>query len=177
MSDKPDEIINHSPNYCNKCGAAFETSKATLHTKRQEIVLPPIFPKYIEQIAYQYTCDQCGNTSTGKIHQRLKINIQYGKNVQALITYLSVSQYIPANRLKLFFKDFANLHISESNIFNILSSMSNKAQPYYEQIRPRLATTKYVGNDETVAHINKAKTWFWIFQNDFLTFIKRIDKI
>ena len=172
MNDNPDEIINHSPKYCNKCGAAFDTSKATLYTRRQEIVLPPIFPKYIEHRAYQCTCDQCGNTSTGEIPQRLKANIQYGKNVQALITYLSVYQYIPANRLKMFLKDFANLPISEGSIFNILSSMSSKAQPSYEQIRQRLAAAKYVGGDETGAHINKAKAWFWIFQNDFLTFIR-----
>jgi len=172
MRDNPDEIINHRPNYCNKCGASFDTSKATLYTRRQEIVIPPISPKYIEHRAYQCTCDQCGNTTTGEMPQRLKANIQYGKNVQALITYLSVYQYIPANRLKRFLKDFANLQISEGTIFNILSSMSSKAQPSYEQIRHRLATAKYVGGDETGAHINKAKAWFWIFQNDFLTFIR-----
>ena len=99
--------------------------------------------------------------------QRLKANIQYGKNVQALITYLSIYQYIPANRLKKFLKDFANLQMSEGTIFNILSSVSRKALPAYEQIRQRLSVAKYVGDDETGAYINKAKAWFWIFQNDF----------
>ena len=172
MSDNPDEIINHRPNYCNKCGTAFDPTKATLYTRRQEIVLPPIFPKYIEHRAYKCTCSQCGTSTIGEMPQRLKANIQYGKNVQALITYLSVYQYIPANRLKKYLKDFANLPISEGSIFNILSSMSRKAQPSYEQIRQRLSVAKYVGGDETGAHINKAKAWFWIFQNDFLTFIR-----
>jgi len=62
--------------------------------------------------------------------------------------------------------------MSEGTIFNILSSMSRKALPVYEQIRQRLSVAKYVGGDETGAHINKAKAWFWIFQNDFLTFIR-----
>ncbi len=101
----------------------------------------------------------------------LKANIQYGKNIQALVSYLSVYQYIPANRLKQFLKDFANLNISEGTIFNILAKMSNNAQPVYEQIRQKLQTAKYVGSDETGAHINKAKAWFWIFQNNALTYI------
>ena len=172
MSDNPDEIINYTPNYCNKCGAEFDFLNAKLHTRRQEIVIPPISPKYIEHRAYQCTCTQCGHATIGGMPQRLKANIQYGTNVQALITYLSVYQYIPANRLKKFLNDFANLQISEGTIFNILSSMSSKAQPSYEQIRQRLAVAKYVGGDETGAHINKAKAWFWIFQNDFLTFIR-----
>ncbi len=67
----------------------------------------------------------------------LRANIQYGKNVQALITYLSVYQLVPAKRLKQFLKDFTNLNISEGTIFNILSSMSNKAQPVY--VSDRLA--------------------------------------
>jgi transposase len=172
MSDNPDEIVNYKPNYCNRCGAEFDFSNAKLHTKRQEIVIPPISPKYIEHRAYQCTCNQCGNATIAEMPQRLKANIQYVENVQALITYLSVYQYIPANRLKKFLKDFANLQISEGTIFNVLSSMSSKAQPSYEQIRQRLAVARYVGGDETGAHINKAKAWFWIFQNDFLTFIR-----
>ncbi len=172
MSSNPDEIINHKPSYCNKCGAAFDLSNAKLLTRRQEIVIPPISPKYIEHRAYECSCKHCGNSTVGEMPKRLKANIQYGQNVQALITYLSIYQYIPSNRLKKFLKDFANLQISEGSIFNILSSMSTKAQPMYEEIRQRLATAKYVGGDETGAHINKAKAWFWIFQNDFLTFIK-----
>lgn len=172
MTDNPDEIINHRPKYCNKCGAAFDISSGNLITRRQEIVIPPISPKYIEHRSYECTCKQCGNSTVGEMPKRLRANIQYGQNIQALIAYLSIYQYIPSNRLKKFLKDFANLPISEGSIFNILSSMSKKAQPMYEEIGQRLSVAKYVGGDETGAHINKEKAWFWIFQNDFLTFIK-----
>ena len=50
--------------------------------------------------------------------------------------------------------------------------MSNKAQPVYEQIRQKLQKAKSVGGDETGVHIDKAKAWFWIFQNNALTFIR-----
>jgi len=172
MSKEPDEIINHTPSYCRECGEAFSATEAELHTRRQEIVIPPIFPKYVEHQSYQCTCGKCGSTTIGQMPDHLRTNIQYGKNVQALITYLSVYQLVPAKRLKQFIKDFANLNISEGTIFNILSSMSNKAQPVYEQIRQKLQKAKSVGGDETGVHIDKAKAWFWIFQNSALTFIR-----
>lgn len=172
MSSKPDEIIKHTPVYCNGCGSEFDISKAKLYKRKQEIVIPPILPKYVEHRTYECRCGKCGKTAIGQMPQRLRANIQYGVNVQALVTYLSVYQLIPANRLKKCLKDFASLDISEGTIFNILSSMSSKAQPTYEQIRKMLEIAKYVGGDETGVHINKAKAWFWIFQNDLLTFIR-----
>jgi len=172
MSETPDEIISHTPDYCNGCGSELDSTKGVLSIRRQEIVIPPITPKYIEHRAYQCTCNRCGISTIGEIPHHLKVNIQYGKNIQAFVTYLSVYQLIPSRRLKKFLKDFANINMSEGTIFNILNSMSNKAGPVYNQIKEQLQKSKYVGGDETGVHIDKAKAWFWIFQNNVLTFIR-----
>jgi transposase len=143
----------------------------TLVKKRQEIVLPPIVPKYVEHRSYQCDCKYCNTVTTGELPHGLRANIQYGESIQSLVTYLSVYQLLPAQRLTLFLKDFANLKMSEGTIFNILSSMSRKANPTYEVIRQKVQASPCVGGDETGIHINKEKGWFWIFQNKKLTFI------
>jgi len=171
MSENPDNIIEHIPNFCRECGEKLDISLSQLHKKRQEIVIPPITPKYIEHQSYQCICNKCGSETIGHMPIHLKANIQYGKNVQALVTYLSIYQYLPANRLKKFLKDVVNLPMSEGTIFNILESMSNKAQPIYQKIKEKIQSSKFVGGDETGAHINKIKAWFWVFQNNTLTFI------
>lgn len=171
MSLTPDEIIEYKPSFCNDCGEKLNTLLLKLDRKRQEIIIPPIAPKYIEHQSYSCVCETCNTTTSSKMPSRLTANIQYGKNVQALVTYLSVYQYLPANRLKVMLKDILNLPISEGTIFNIIESMSNKAQPVYQEIKNRVASSKVVGGDETGAHVNKEKMWFWVFQNTSLTFI------
>ena len=155
MSSNPDEIIKYEPFYCGVCGEGLDRTLVELDKRKQEIIIPPISPKYIEHQSYSCVCGNCNNKEVSKIPARLTANIQYGKNVQALVTYLSVYQYLPANRLKILMKDILNLQLSEGTIFNILNSMSNKAQPVYQEIKRRVASSTVVGGDETGAHVNK----------------------
>lgn len=157
MTSNPDEVVKYVPSFCGNCGEELDKSIPQLEKRRQEIVIPPIIPKYIEHQSYSCVCRNCNNKVIGEMPNRLTANIQYGKNVQALVTYLSVYQYLPSNRLKLFMKDVLNLPISEGTIFNILESMSKKAAPVYQEIKSRVASSKVVGSDETGAHLNKDK--------------------
>lgn len=171
MRTKADEIIKYKPVFCGKCGEELDENLLELEKKRQEIIIPPIRPKYVEHQSYSCVCGHCNHKEVSEIPTRLRANIQYGRNIQALISYLSVYQYLPANRLKIFLKDVLNISLSEGTIFNILESMSNKAQPVYQEIKNRIELSKVVGGDETGAHVNKDKMWFWVFQNKSLTFI------
>jgi transposase len=134
MSSSPDEIIKHKPSFCGNCGNKLNNLLFQLEKRRQEIIIPPIVPKYVEHQSYSCVCGKCNNKVIGEMPASLTANIQYGENVQALITYLSVYQYLPANRLKIFMRDVLNLPLSEGTIFNVLESMSKKAQPAYQEI-------------------------------------------
>lgn len=173
MSEKPDEIQKYIPKYCKQCGEKFNGySIFELHQRKQEVVIPPIKPKFIEHQSYRCTCSKCNTQTTTDLPSHLKANIQYGENIQALITYLSVYQYMPSNRIKKYLKDIMDIPISEGTIYNIIGSMSNKATPIYEAIKKRIATSKVVGGDESGVKINGDKAWFWVFQNSLCTFIK-----
>ena len=173
MSGNPDEIKEYLPKYCNKCGEEFDESTIfRLHKRKQEVVIPPIMPKYIEHQSYICTCSRCNTDTSSDLPSHLKANIQYGKNVQALATYLSVYQYLPSNRIKGFFSDIMNLPISEGTIFNIIESISERAMPFYKIIEGLLIKAKVVGGDESGVKVNGSKAWFWVFQNALLTYIK-----
>ncbi len=173
MSKKPDEIQKHIPKYCKQCGEEFNADSVfKLHQRKQEVVIPPIKPKFIEHQSYSCMCRKCNTQTTTDLPSHLKANIQYGANIQALITYLSVYQYMPSNRIKKYLKDIMNIPISEGTIYNIIESMSNKATPIYEVIKEKIATSKVVGGDESGVKIDGDKAWFWVFQNSLYTFIK-----
>lgn len=173
MSEAPDEILKYKPKYCTKCGEEFTDDRFfNLSKRRQEVVTPPIKPKFIEHQSFSCTCGKCDTQTTSSLPSHLKANIQYGENIQALIAYLSVYQYLPSNRIKSYLKDVMNIQISEGTIFNIIESMSKKAMPVYEAIKEKVATSKVVGGDETGIKINGTKAWLWVFQNRLYTFIK-----
>jgi transposase len=173
MSKSPDETIKYFPKYCKQCGEEFNAgSVSELHGRKQEIVIPPIRPKYVEHRSYSCCCHNCNTKTSGDLPSYLKANIQYGKNIQALMSYLSVYQYLPSNRIKSFFNDVMNIPISEGTIYNILESMSKKAEPVYKTIEGLIAKSRVVGGDESGVKINGDKAWFWVFQNSLLTYIK-----
>ena len=173
MNENPDEIQKYFPEYCNHCGETFDKNSVyKLQERKQEIVIPPIEPKYIEHQSYYCICSKCRHKTISSLPSHLNANIQYGKNIQALISYLSVYQYIPSNRIRSFFKDIMNLSISEGTIYNIIGSMGKKAMPVYEIIKEKVAASKVVGGDESGIKINGKKAWFWTFQNSSYTFIK-----
>jgi len=173
MSQNPDETIKYFPKYCNQCGEEFSSASVSeLHERKQEVVIPPIIPKYVEHQSYRCRCHNCNTETVSDLPLNLKANIQYGNNIQALISYLSVYQYLPSNRIKSFFNDVMNLPISEGTIYNILGSMSKKAEPAYKIIEGLIAKSRVVGGDESGVKINGDKAWFWVFQNSLLTYIK-----
>ena len=56
MKEKPDEVIQYMPNYCKQCGKALVLGESTLVSRKQEVVLPPIVPRYIEHQSYSCKC-------------------------------------------------------------------------------------------------------------------------
>lgn len=59
MKETPDEIIEHRPDYCKQCGKPLNSDEAIIVSRKQEIVLPPIVPQYIEHQSYACTCKTC----------------------------------------------------------------------------------------------------------------------
>ena len=171
MSNTPDEIIELNPIYCNKCGCNLENEKSNFEAKRQEIDIPPIQVKVKEYRRNSKKCPICGHHQEMEFSGRLTNNIQYGANVESLISYLSVYQYLPFKRLKELFYHIFNIEISEGTIDNILRRMSLKAQPIYAQIKDTISTSKQVGSDETSAKVNGIKHWVWVWQTALSTYL------
>ena len=173
MSPTPGQIVEHRPGYCNHCGNAFgQDSVFELHQRKQEVVIPPIEPKHIEHRSFRCRCGNCGLDTVSQLPPHLKGNVQYGKDIEALIGYLSVYQYMPSDRMRSFFKDIMNLPISEGTIYNLLASMGKKVGPVHEQLRGKVSRSEVVGGDESGMKVNGDKAWFWTFQTQLCTYIK-----
>lgn len=166
-----DTTIHYDLNYCNDCG--FDMSNTTIDaiSKRQEVVLPKIVPQYIDHITYHKTCCGCGKKCQSNFPPAIKSAVQYGDNIAALVSYLSVYQYLPYHRITKLLNGLFGLTISEGTINNMLTDVAEKAMPAYQAIQQRVAISNVIGSDETGSSIAGAKGWFHTWQNDSLTFI------
>lgn len=169
MTQTPDEIVKHIPAYCRKCGKELET-KAELNQTRQVIDIPPITQITTEHQVYSRSCS-CGHCTLSEFPARVKAPVSYGNNVEVLISYLSVRQYMSINRIQEFLAQIANLKLSQGSICNKIKSYADKCLPVYEQIRQRIEHSKCVGTDETGFVENGKKSWMWTWQTPILTYI------
>jgi transposase len=170
MVEKPDEIIEHIPQFCTCCGRDISQLQAEFVESRQKVVLPVIKPIYVEHQVFQRTC-VCGHTIIADFPSGITPGISYGENVESLAAYMNARQFVPFRRLAEIFRYVYNIPISEGALVKAINRVAEKAIPAYELIRKRVETAKVNGGDETGMKINGQKGWFWTLQGKLFTFV------
>lgn len=170
MTEHPDQIIDHIPEYCTSCGSGLEAVPVDFAGKRQVIDIPVVKPQYIEHRIYQKQCS-CGHSTCSSYPDNVNAPISYGAGAESIVGYLHSRQYMPFERIREFLNTAFHLPISEGGIHELLNRLVSKAAPAYQIIKDRITNSKVVGADETGAKINGKKCWIWTWQNDKLTFI------
>lgn len=170
FSVSPDEIIRHAPNFCGQCQKDISSLNEELISKRQVVDLPVVKPIYTQHECYQRTCS-CGHVNKSNFPSHINAPIQYGPNVESLIAYLSVRQYVSYSRISEYFKDAYNMPISQGSIKNLLDSFTRKSALAYQRIKENISKSTVVGADETGAKISGDKYWAHTWQDQYNTFI------
>lgn len=165
-----DEVIKHSPAFCNCCGNDLSNTTETFISSRQLVDIPPIMLKRIEHQIFKKQCS-CGHTMESSFPAYVVNPVQYGPNVEALVGYLHARQYVPYARMQELLNDVMGLPVSVGGVHNILQRLAKKAKPFYHKIKERIELATCVGADETGLNVNGKKHWAWTWQNDKLTYI------
>lgn len=174
MVSIPNKVVNHFPTVCVGCGKNLSEFKSDIAEKRQVVELPEIQPLYIEHRRHSKFCS-CGYLNKASFPTNVNAPIQYGNNVENLVAYLNVGQYIPYKRISSMLGSLFNLPLSQGSIKNMIERFAKKSLPVYEQIRKELESAAVVGSDETGAKMNGDKWWFWTWQNKMATYITASD--
>ena len=174
MISNPDKVINYIPTVCEGCGKDLSAFKSNLAEKRQVIELPQIHPICTEHQVHSRLCS-CGYFNKSVFPVNIKAPIQYGSNVENLVAYLNIGQYLPYKRISSMLGNLFNLPLSQGSIKNMLTRFAEKLMPTYENIRKEIESATIVGADETGAKLNGDKWWFWTWQNEMATYITASD--
>ena len=170
MTDTPDAIIEHHACFCKECGKDVSGLSFELFGKRQVIDIPTIKQVVTEHRVYRCKCT-CGNMVESDFPVGIDSPVRYGKNIETLIGYLSVRQYLPFKRLQEMMSDIFSVQISEGGLHWLLNRLASKGVDAYEMIRQNVLHSRVIGTDETGVKINGKKHWFWTWQNNRATYI------
>jgi transposase len=170
MTSTPDTIQKHSPNYCTSCGEDLSRYQALFIGRRQVIDIPHIKPIVTEHHLFEVHC-RCGHNNKASYPDGVVTPVSYGPGVQSLVSYLSVRQYLPVERITELLSSLCGLSLSTGGVCYLLEKVKQKALPIYETIRQMVANGKVIGADETGVNINGKNHWAWTFQNTRATYI------
>ena len=170
MARTPDTIQKHSPNYCTCCGEDLSGYHARFIGRRQVIDIPPIKPIVTEHHLFEVHC-RCGQNNKASYPDGVITPVSYGPGVQSLVSYLSVRQYLPVERITELLSSLFGLSLSTGGVCYLLEKVKQKATPVYESIRQFVLKGRVIGADETGVNINGKNYWAWTFQNQRATYI------
>jgi transposase len=172
MSSTPDVSIDLKSVYCSLCGNKLEDATFILRAKRQVVDIPNIPPPvYTEYSQYSCLCNNCKFEQVVDFPVGVNAPIQYGTSVQAWVSYLSVSHYLPYGRIKSLLNQLVGINLSEGSIQNLLKKAANSLRFVYDRIKAEIFTSLMVGSDETSVKVKGAKHWIWVWQNALNTLI------
>ncbi len=173
MVDAPDEIIEYSSQYCQQCGSDISAVEAILEYTTQEVDIPLIVP-IIREFRHSAKVCNCGcHNRSYPPRKRGGNDITFGKNIQALVTYLNVVQCVPYERLQSLLKTIFRIEMSQGTISNIIQLAKTKAEPAIKLIKDYISKSSVVGFDESGCYCNGRLDWSWIAQTTYYTLVFR----
>ncbi|MCK5853974.1 MAG: IS66 family transposase, partial [Sulfurovaceae bacterium] len=98
-------------------------------------------------------------------------HISYGVNITAIVSYLSVSQYLSYNRIVSLMSNLFKVDISYGVVDKMIKRASKLSENEIAKIVEALELSSIVGIDETGCKINGERYWHWAFQDSENTLI------
>ncbi len=174
-SDTPDKIIvlPYTLVQCKNCAVDLSSVVATLKERRQrlDIELSSITQTITEYQSFSKRCSACGYDNHDNSAFTIAPNISYGPTIIAMVSYLSVSQYMSNMRIVELLNNLFNISLSEGSITGLLTKAAKLSSFEIDKISTILEKASIVGIDETGCKVDGDKYWHWTFQNEHNTLI------
>lgn len=171
MRSDPDHVIEHGfDTHCQICGGSLRHAEATGFDRRQVFEVPPIKLEVTEHRAPCGQCPHCCAPVRGSFPAAVQAPVQYGANVQALVSYLGAYQMLPCERTAEFFDDLFDCPMSAGTVRNILMRAGDHADPSVERIVENLREGPLLCADETGASLGGKNHWLHVACNSSLSY-------
>jgi transposase len=164
------EVIDHYPEQCSKCGAEVSQSISTQVYRHQVVEVPPVKPIVIEHRFHPMTCTCCGTENQASIMPEIIGKGGYGSRAAAYVGLFS-SQYRQSYRqIQKIMQAVFGIEMSLGTINNLRTEVSEAVSSAATEAQGYIQQQPIVGVDETGFKQrngdgqNAAKTsgWLWV---------------
>ena len=165
LCETPDKIVDHRPDRCPGCGAAFAPDAVgDVIGECDRIDLPPITPFIERHRRLRCTCAGCGAMTKAPAPEAAS-GSPFGPGLVALVVYLKHCQMASYQRLQGLLADVTGLTVSQGALTSMLARAEQAFRPDYERILARLRRAEAVASDETGMRIEGVNGQHWVFRS------------
>jgi transposase len=173
--EKCQEVIEHYPQKCSKCGSE-QMSSSTPPYRHQVVEIPPIEPIVTEHQFFSMTCSCCGQENQAPLMSQIISQGGYGTRVAAYVSLFS-SQYRQSYRqIKNIMDAVFGIEMSLGSINRLRTEVSEAVSSAVTEAIGYVQQQPIVGVDETGFKQrngdgqNAAKTsgWLWVVVTPFI---------
>ena len=170
---EPDQIVDHHPPVCSRCGATLTPDMAGGHSTRQVFDLPEPRPLIVtEHRAHSCRCAACGVTTRAAFPEGVNAPVQYGARIAAFVVYLLHYQLLPEDRLVELMTDLFGVKLAAGTIATISQNCARRLRDFVETLRDLVARAPVKHMDETGFRIGGKTQWLHVASTGLLTFYR-----
>ena len=170
---EPDQIVDHHPPVCSRCGAALTPDLAGGHAARQVFDLPEPRPLIVtEHRAHSCRCAACGVTTRAAFPEGVNAPVQYGARIAAFVVYLLHYQLLPEDRLVELMADLFGVRIVAATLSTMSRACATRLREFAATLRDLVAGAPVKHMDETGFRIGGKTQWLHVASTGLLTFYR-----
>jgi transposase len=163
LADNPDEVRDHKPILCGRCGGAFGSDiKGRLIGEYDEIEIPPVKPHVVRHRRFACQCPRCGAEVKASA-PAVATRTPFGPRIHALAIYFKGFQALSYERLRFLFRDAFGLSVSEGALMNMFIRAHDGFSIEAGKAKTILQAAKVVASDETGVRIEGTNSYHWVF--------------
>lgn len=159
MSENPDHVVDHKVTVCEGCRASLEDVSILDVERRQVFEIPLIRIMVTEHRSERKQCPCCGKITRAMFPEGVDNPVQYGDYLKAFVVYLHVFQYVPFDRIGIFFQDVFAHNISKATLTRMVESCYDELVLFEDMVRYWLSRASVLNIDETGFRVLGERRW------------------
>jgi transposase len=131
--------------------------------------IPVIKTKVTEFRTHEVECPDCHTIHKTEFPKEVTQPVQYGENIQALISYLTMYQFLPLERATEAISDIIHQIVSEGTLVNVNNRVHKNLEGSETSIKEQLKASGVVHFDETGMSCGGKRYWLHSASTKLLT--------
>lgn len=164
----PDEVIDHLPTACGRCGAGLDDAAPAGVVVRQVRDVPLTEVQIVEHRLHRRTC-RCGKVSTAAAPAGVDGPAVYGPNLRTIAVYLVVYQHVPVERAAQLIADLTGAAPSTGWVSAQVARAADALADVEKLVKTLITLAAVIGVDETSMSIAGNSQWLHVARTDTLT--------